>query len=221
MENFNETSQPIIKLGKGAKKHCFLVSSIYGSIATQQIDGIEPVNPMNKEPISKADINNIFRVRKQYIESTKFRDFKEEKNSEMIGEIIKNLVINFGTDRILEIKNLSPEEVLERYDNLLKEKRKHAALTLRVIWEFFNFSEDIRLVPLIPTVHTIAMRLLNRLENRIAIGTITNDEAVKISNITKLTRKEMQDRRAVLNKVDQVESVLTLLLWTRHSQNNF
>jgi hypothetical protein len=220
MESINDASQPIIKLGKGKRKHCFLVTSIYGAIASQQTDGIIPVNPISKEPITEAEISHIFKVRQEYVDLTQFQKIKERKtHKELIKTIRKDLVDNIRTDRIIEIKNLSPEEVVERYDNLIKKGHKTDALTLRIIWEFFNFSKTKMTFPLDKLEEEIANSIFNTIAYQIAHNNLSVAHAVRIGNITKLTRPELKKRVKVLRKIDKIEALLVLLIWNIYSVN--
>ena len=219
MEKFNETSEPIIKLGKGKKKHCFLVTSIYKAIVAQQLDEITPVNPMTKEPISGAEISEIFKIRKEYVESTNFQPIQEkEKHKLVLTSTIKDLETNYDTYGIVEIKNLSPQEVISRYDNLLKKGRRSDALRLRIIWDFFNFSENKRFRPLRPVAYSIANHLFNTIRNQ--INNLSVPMQISIFNITKLTRKELKTRRSLLDKIDNIQSILAQLIWNEYSVNN-
>ena len=43
---------------------------------------------------------------------------------------------------------------------------------------------------------------------------------ISIFNITKLTRKELKTRRSLLDKIDNIQSILAQLIWNEYSVNN-
>ena len=213
MEPFNETLQPVIKLGNGPKKHCFTVSTIYESIVSQIVDCIVPVNPLTKELLDQHDINRIFKTRKTYFESVKFADAKPPNEKNLITTIKQNLRDN--SPAIVEIKMLTPDDVLERYDNLLKKSHKSDAYKLRVVWEFFNLPTNKRLLPLKSFEKDVALSAFNRIN----IDFLQPDEVVKIYRITNYSKDEINTRVKVLKKIDKIQSIIEFNIWLRYSMN--